>query len=113
MRKFPEKSLPATADCACSRNMRPTCCRFRRCARAGHCAAGQPTCRSADAMRVAWSSARSISALEIVNRRYETIESQVARFIDYVTSLFNTDVLCKAGILPGGLWLASVMSNDF
>jgi DDE superfamily endonuclease len=47
------------------------------------------------------------------NRQYETIESQVARFIDYITSLSNTDALRKAGILSGGFWLANVMSKDF
>lgn len=47
------------------------------------------------------------------NRQYETIEDQVTRFIDYITSLSNNDALLKAGVLSENFWLANAMSKNF
>lgn len=43
------------------------------------------------------------------NRQYETIDGQVSRFIDYLTTLSHEEVLCKAGVLSKDFWLSRVL----
>lgn len=47
------------------------------------------------------------------NRQYETIDGQVKRFINYLSSLSDQEVLCKAGVLSDDFWLNRVLSKDF
>jgi hypothetical protein len=44
------------------------------------------------------------------NKQYATIEDQVERFLDYLTSLSAGEALTKAGVLSQDFWLRAALS---
>jgi hypothetical protein len=45
------------------------------------------------------------------NKQYATIDEQVERFLDYLRSLSNQEVLHVSGVLSQKFWLRDVLSN--
>jgi DDE superfamily endonuclease len=46
------------------------------------------------------------------NKQYATIDDQVNRFLDYLTSLSAWEALTKAGVLSDDFWLRAALSKS-
>jgi hypothetical protein len=59
-------------------------------------------------MDTLWGQAKDVISAD---EQYTTIEEQVDRFLDYVTSLTNGEALHTSGVLSRKFWLKGVLSN--